>query len=177
MSAETLYAVIPEQDTYFSIADRSLSRLRGSPLPGTGCLGPGSCVGAVVSAVRCCGGYAAGAHLGWLCRCDLDWVLGLSLALARLSCRVLLRRLCRRYALRLAVPPGVRLGAWAVVLRWCVCPAGCSCGGYAAGARLGWLRRLGLGLVRGPLSCVGTSVLPAQGTGPQQPASGSGEPR
>ena len=88
----------------------------------------------------CCGGCAAGARLGWLCRCDLDWVLGLSLALARLSCRVLLRRLCRRYALRLAVPLGFWPGAW-------------------------------------PLSCVGAPVLPAQGTGPQQPASGSGEPR
>ena len=139
------------------IADRSLSRLRGSPLPGAGCLGPVSYVGGVIltgAAVEalslaqlrlscrvllrrlwppvrfgvgcaawvcagrlvcvsrwrvcpagCCGGgCAAGARLGWLCRCDLDWVLGLSLALARLSCRVLLRRLCRRGAFGLAVP-------------------------------------------------------------------------
>ena len=31
--------VIPKQDTLLCIADRSLSRLRGSPLPGAGCLG------------------------------------------------------------------------------------------------------------------------------------------
>ena len=37
--------VIPKQDTLLCIADRSLSRLRGSPLPGAGCLCPGSCVG------------------------------------------------------------------------------------------------------------------------------------
>ena len=54
--------VIPKQDTFLCIADRSLSRLRGSPLPGAGCL-------------------------------------GLSLAQVRISCRVLLRRLCRRCAL------------------------------------------------------------------------------
>ena len=54
---------------------------------------------------------------------------------------------------------------------------GAAAAALAAGARLGWLRRLGLGLVRGPLSCVGAPVLPARGTGPQQPASGSGEPR
>ena len=40
MLAETLYVVIPKQDTFLCIADRSLSRLRGSPLPGAGCLGP-----------------------------------------------------------------------------------------------------------------------------------------
>ena len=33
--------VIPKQDTFMCIADRSLSRLRGSPLPGAGCLGLG----------------------------------------------------------------------------------------------------------------------------------------
>ena len=32
--------VIPKQDTFLCIADRSLSRLRGSPLPDAGCLGP-----------------------------------------------------------------------------------------------------------------------------------------
>ena len=53
-----------------------------------------------------CGGCAAGARLGWLCRWGLGWVRGLSLALARLSCRVQLRRLCRRCALGLAVPLG-----------------------------------------------------------------------
>ena len=46
--AETLYVVIPEQDTFLSIADRSLSRLRGSPLPGAGCWGPGSRVGGII---------------------------------------------------------------------------------------------------------------------------------
>ena len=35
----------------------------------------------------------------------------------------------------------------AFVLRWRVCPAGCCCGGFAAGALLGWLCRLGLGRV------------------------------
>ncbi len=33
----------------------------------------------------------------------------------------------------------VWLGAWGAVLRRCVFPAWCSCGGYAAGTRLGWL--------------------------------------
>ena len=42
-----------------------------------------------------------------------------------------------------AVPFGFRLGAWPLVSRGRVCPAGCSCGGFAAGARLGWLCRLG----------------------------------
>ena len=36
-----------------------------------------------------------------------------------------------------------------LVLRGCVYPAGCCCGGFAAGARLGWLRRWGLDWVRG----------------------------
>ena len=40
--------VIPKQDTFLCIADRSLSRLRGSPLTGAGCLGPLSCVGAFI---------------------------------------------------------------------------------------------------------------------------------
>ena len=124
--AETLYVVIPKQDTYFSNADRSLSRLRGSPLPGAGCLGFSLAQAGlsgwlrqfkslisrrcVFSAGRCCGGYAAGAHLGWLCRLGLGWVLGLCFALARLTCRVLLRRLCRRCAFGLAVPLGLRQG-------------------------------------------------------------------
>ena len=119
--AETLYVVIPKQDTYFSNADRSLSRLRGSPLPGAGCLGPGVHVGwdlfcrmrtpgpfvlrwcicfnrAVLRRLcrRCAFGLAAPLGLGW--------VLGLCFALARLTCRVLLRRLCRRCAFGLAVP-------------------------------------------------------------------------
>ena len=48
MLAETFYVVIPEQDTYFSNADRSLSRLRGSPLTGAGCLGLGLALGGFV---------------------------------------------------------------------------------------------------------------------------------
>ena len=45
--AETFCVVIPKQDTYLSIADRSLSRLRGSPLPDAGCLGPEVSVGGI----------------------------------------------------------------------------------------------------------------------------------
>ena len=120
--------VIPKQDTLLCIADRSLSRLRGSPLPGAGCWGPVTCVGAFI-----------------LLYADVQV---LSFASARLFCRVLLRRLCRRGALgwlcRLSL--GGRL---ALVLRWRVCPAGCCCGGFAAGALLGWLCRLGLGWVLG----------------------------
>ena len=74
------------------IADRSLSRLRGSPLPGAGCLGPGARVGGIILP-------------------DAD-AGALSLALVRLSCRVQLRRLCRRCAFGLAVPLGLGLGAW-----------------------------------------------------------------
>ena len=48
MSAETLYVVIPKQDTFLCIADRSLSRLRGSPLTGAGCRGPVARVGGIV---------------------------------------------------------------------------------------------------------------------------------
>ena len=40
-------------------------------------------------------------------------------------------------------------GRLACVLRWRVCPAGCCCGGFAAGALLGWLCRLDLGWVHG----------------------------
>ena len=40
--------VIPKQDTFLSIADRSLSRLRGSPLTGAGCLGLGLALGGFV---------------------------------------------------------------------------------------------------------------------------------
>ena len=48
MLAETLYVVIPKQDTFLCIADRSLSRLRGSPLTGAGCRGPVARVGGIV---------------------------------------------------------------------------------------------------------------------------------
>ena len=50
--AETLCVVIPEQDTLLCIADRSLSRLRGSPLPGAGCWGHLTCVW-LVHPARC----------------------------------------------------------------------------------------------------------------------------
>ena len=56
-----------------------------------------------------CGGYAAGALLGRLCRLGLSRVRGLSLAWARLTGRVLLRRLCRRCAFGSAVPLGLGL--------------------------------------------------------------------
>ena len=83
--------VIPEQDTFLCIADRSLSRLRGSPLTGAGCLGPVSYVGGVI---------LTGAA-----------VEALSLAQLRLSNRLRLRRLRRRGALGLAVPLEIGLGA------------------------------------------------------------------
>ena len=99
---------------------------------GCGCLGPLSCVGAfdqldaaaaAMPPVRVWVGCAL-----WFSA----WRLALSLAWARLSCRMQLRRLCRRCAFGLAVPFGFRLGAWPLVSRGRVCPAGCSCGGYAA---------------------------------------------
>ena len=80
--------VIPKQDTFLCIADRSLSRLRGSPLTGAGCLGLSLAQAGLSGWLRqfkslvlrrcvfpagcCCGGYAAGARLGWLCA--LTWV-------------------------------------------------------------------------------------------------------
>ena len=42
------WVVIPEQDTFLSIADRSLSRERGSPLTDAGCLGLGLALGGFV---------------------------------------------------------------------------------------------------------------------------------
>ena len=45
--------------------------------------------------------------MGWLRRLGLGWVLGLCLARVRLTCRVLLRRLCRRCAFGLAAPLGI----------------------------------------------------------------------
>ncbi len=62
----------------------------------------------------CCGGFAAGTLLAWLCRLGLGRVLGLCLALVRLSGRVLLRRLRRLDALGLAVPLGIGPGTWPV---------------------------------------------------------------
>ena len=86
MLAETLCVVIPKQDTFLCIADRSLSRLRGSPLPGTGCLGPS---------------LAQAGSSGWLRQFK-------SLISRRcvFPTGVLLRRLCRRGAFGLAVPFG-----------------------------------------------------------------------
>ena len=121
--AETLYVVIPKQDTLLCIADRSLSRLRGSPLPGAGCLGLSLAQAGLSGWLRqfkslvlrgcvyptgcCCGGYAAGALWGWLRRLGLCWALRLCLAWVRLSNRLRLRRLRRRGAFGLAVPLGV----------------------------------------------------------------------
>ena len=145
--AETLYVVIPKQDTLLCIADRSLSRLRGSPLPGTGCLGPKFCVRCIYPAHRDCLGPLSrvGAFIlpdaaaaasppvrVWVAvPLGLGWVLGRRLAWVRLPCRVLLRRLCRRCAFGWLCR--FDLG-WcsAFVLRWCACTTGCSCGGYAA---------------------------------------------
>ncbi len=111
--------VIPKQDTSLSIADRSLSRLRGSPLPDAGCRGPVTRVG---------GAVFPDAVVQVL---SLAWV-----------------RLFQPCVAAAALPPvrfwvgcaaWVWLGAWGAVLRRCVFPAGCCCGGFAAGARLGWL--------------------------------------
>ena len=87
--------VIPKQDTFLSIADRSLSRLRGSPLPGAGCLG---------------------LSLAWV-RLSCCAQLFRSLVSRGCGCfsRALLRRLCRRCAFGLAVPFGFWLGAWPVI--------------------------------------------------------------
>ena len=68
------------------------------PLVPRGCACPTGCS---------CGGYAAGALLGWLCPLGFGWVHGRRLARVRLSCRVRLRRLCRRCTLGLAVPLGL----------------------------------------------------------------------
>ena len=106
--------VIPKQDTFLCIADRSLSRLRGSPLPGAGCLGPGARVGGIILPDADAGALSFAwvrisgwvllrrlcrrGAFGWLRRWGLGWVLGLRLAWVRLPCQVLLRRLCRRGA-------------------------------------------------------------------------------
>ena len=68
------------------------------PLVPRGCACPTGCS---------CGGYAAGALLGWLCPLGFGWVHGVRLARVRLSCRVRLRRLCRRCACGLAAPLGL----------------------------------------------------------------------
>ena len=107
-----------------------------------------------------CGGYAAGALLGWLCRLGLGRVRGPSsrvgafvlpgAAAAAIAAGTLLRWL-RRLGLGRVRGPSSRVGRF--------CPAGCRCGGFAAGTLLAWLCRLGLGRVRGPSSRVGASVL------------------
>ncbi len=131
--AETFYVVIPKQDTFLCNADRSLSRLRGSPLTGAGCLGPVSRVGLDCLAGRGCSGpssrvgtvimtgtataaWAAGRS--WVAvPLGLGWALGLRLAWVCSSGWVLLRRLW----------PPVRVwvgcAAWALVesiayIRW-----------------------------------------------------------
>ena len=129
------------------IADRSLSRLRGSPLPDAGCLGPEIRVGwglfclmrtsgplisrwRVCPAGCCCGGFAAGALLGWLCR------LGSAGCLACVSC-------------------------------WCVYPAGCCYGGFGRRCAFGLAVTLGFGWAPGfrlawvRLSCGGAAHVDA----------------
>ena len=78
------------------------------------CAGRLGCVsrGCVYPTGCCCGGFAAGAHLGWLCRLGVDWALRLCLAWVRLSNWMRLRRLCRPCAFGLAVPLGIGLSAW-----------------------------------------------------------------
>ena len=166
------------------IADRSLSRLRGSPLPGAGCLGPEIRVGwglfclmrtsgplisrwRVCPAGCCCGGF------GRRCAFGLAAPLGLGLGAWVVVSRVcgyparccfggfaagaLLGWLCRLGS----------AGCLACVSRWCVYPAGCCCGGCATGALLGWLCRLGLGWALGfclawvRLSCGGAGHVDA----------------
>ena len=63
-------------------------------------------------------------------------------------CRVLLRRLRRRCALGWLCRLGLG-GRLTFVSRRRVCPSGCCCGGFAAGALWGWLCRLDLGWVLG----------------------------
>jgi len=55
------------------------------------------------------------------------WVHGLRLALARISCRVLLRRIWPPVRFEVGCALWVLAGCMACVLRWRVCPAGCSC--------------------------------------------------
>ena len=112
-----------------SIADRSLSRLRGSPLPGAGCLGP---------EIR----------VGWGLFC-----------LMRTSGPLISRwRVVPPGTAAAAVPPvrfWVGCAAWgsagclACVSRWCVYPAGCSCGGFGRRCAFGLAVPLGFGWVLG----------------------------
>ena len=121
------------------IADRSLSRLRGSPLPGAGCLGPGARVGGIILP-------------------DAD-AGALSFAWVRISGWVLLRRLRRRCAFGLAVPLGLGLGAWPLT-----CVGALILPGAAAAAsppvRVWVAAPLGLGLGARPLTCVGAFAQP-----------------
>ena len=114
---------------------------------GRRCLGPSSCAGAFIQP------YAAAAALppvrvgGWLRRLGLGWVPGLRLAWARLSC--------------LSVQPVSLMSTRsAFVSRGRVYPAGCSCGGCAAGARWGLAAPLGLGVGAWLSSRVGAFILP-----------------
>ena len=143
------------------IADRSLSRLRGSPLPGTGCLGPKFCVRCIYPAHRDCLGPLSrvGAFIlpdaaaaasppvrVWVAvPLGLGWVLGRHLALVRLPCRVLLRRLCRRCAFGWAVPLGFGVGTRPVSRAGAFILPCFAAAALAAGALWGWLCRLGLG--------------------------------
>ena len=75
--------------------------------------------------------------LGWLCPLDSGWVHGLRLAWVRLPGLVPLRRLWPPVRFGVGCALWVLAGCMACDLRWRVCPAGCCCGGSAAGARLG----------------------------------------
>ena len=57
---------------------------------------------------------------GWLRRLGLGWVPGFRLAWLRLTCRVQLRRLCRRGALGWLCRLGL---GWVLTPRWCVVAA------------------------------------------------------
>ena len=121
------------------IADRSLSRLRGSPLPGAGCLGPKFCVRCIYPAHRDC--------LGPLSRVGAFALTGAAAA-AMPPGRVWV-----------GCAPGLRLGAWpsscvgAFALPGTAAaavPPGRVWVGCAPGLRLGaW-----------PSSCVGAFILP-----------------
>ena len=127
-----------------------------------------------------CGGFAAGALLGRLCRLGLSRVRGLSLAWARLTGRVLLRRLCRRCAFGSAVPLGLGLvlslrltlarlsGRMHLrrpfISRRRACPTACCCGAGCPGYGS---RRTGVSCWRDGLGPVSFTDVPCPVTEPR----------